>query len=359
MPGKRKPQRKPRTEDIGSYFLRSSAGSKRKNTVPLTKKLYTPSMASGDEELSVTVAAQESSSNTQQSDTVNTADNQVNTTRDTDKILNAIQSLSSKLENLDQKLEAKTKEIILDFSNKIDVVSTKLSEMEGSLNYAHREIEALKEANTKTGTEARHLKERVDNTQKDSKALEKEVENLKREMKDRANDLERYTRKFSVRINNVKDLPQRGHPEMYNRIVAALLVDNKLAPDKSQPPNPWDKRDREKEGTTDANGDADVHDVKVSNVLKEIEISHPIGTRGDQLIVRFHSRPFRNNILKVARAKLSKGDNDLRFVEDLTKMDYEQKKRAIPKMQKAYQEGRKCTFRNGKLIVDGNVVPLD
>lgn len=237
------------------------------------------------------------------------------------------------------------------------------------MNYAHKEIETLKDGQTKISSDSKHLKDRVDKTQKDFKALEKTIEQMKLGMAEKTNDLERWTRNFSVRIHNIPNLPRYGEPEVYNKIVANILVKNKLVDVDSGAWAPaWTTQNKDlqggEEGAT-AQDNPDGHpspeeiQVRVQRVLKEIEISHPIGLNGNQLIARFHSRPFRNNVLKEARAKLPRGERDIRFVEDLTRRDHELKKRAIPQMQQAFREGKKCRFRNGKLIVNGSEVAID
>ena len=89
-----------------------------------------------------------------------------------------------------------------------------------------------------------------------------------------------------------------------------------------------------------------------------MQSAHPVGESGNQLIAKFHSRPFRNAVLREGKKRLPKEVNALRVAEDLTRMDYELKKKAIQKMKQAYGEGKRSTFKNGKLIVEGKVVPI-
>lgn len=283
-----------------------------------------------------------SSSTVNSGDTDSSSDSNVQettTSGDTSNILQAIQGCQNAISNVESKVESQTKEIKEDFTKQLSQVSQKLSDMEVSLNFAHKEIETLKQEKGKHESDCKHLKERVEKTQKDNKTLEKKIEGIEKAMEEKTNELESYTRNFSVRVYNVPNLPRNKPPEIYNKIVAELLVHEGLV----------DGGPRETEEERQ----------KISKeVMKEIETAHPIGARGNQLIVKFHNRPFRNNILKSARAKLSKGEQQLRFTEDLTKMDFELKRKAIPIMHKAFTEGKKCRFRNGKLIVDGQDVKI-
>lgn len=95
-----------------------------------------------------------------------------------------------------------------------------------------------------------------------------------------------------------------------------------------------------------------------ASVAKHIETAHPIGRTGDQLIARFYSRPIRNGVLREAKKNLSRERKALSIAEDMTKVDYEHKKKAQPIMQKAYADGNKAIFKDGKLIVDSQVVPI-
>lgn len=122
--------------------------------------------------------------------------------------------------NWNQKLE--------DFTKKNEQVLKTLSEVEVSVNYAHKEIETLKDGQTKISSDSKHLKDRVDKTQKDFKAPEKTIEQMKQGMAKKTNDLKRWTRNFSVIIHNIPNLPRYGDPEVYNKIVANILVNNKL-----------------------------------------------------------------------------------------------------------------------------------
>jgi hypothetical protein len=50
--------------------------------------------------------------------------------------------------------------------------------------------------------------------------------------------------------------------------------------------------------------------------------------------------------------------NGIYFLDDLTKEDFDLKKRARPLMAAAYKEGIKVTFRAGRLIINGTDTPI-
>lgn len=277
------------------------------------------------------------------------------------------------IKNLETKLDTKTKEIIDDFTDKlsklgdrVDEVSNKVPGLEQSINFAHDEIKDLKEAKVKAENEIEELKKKLDVSHIRSKAVDSELTALKQSADEKANELERHSRKFSIRIHNVPNLPKRKPPIVYNGIVASMLAENdvveggprtQMAWGLQQQPLPDDTED-ENTTTTWADLTPEGKTQRTEAIRQEIETSHPIGIRGNQLIVRFFSRPFRDSVLRLARQKLPKGENEVRLTEDLTKSDYALKRKAAPQMRAAYDQGKKTTFRNGKLIIDGNIVPV-
>jgi len=50
--------------------------------------------------------------------------------------------------------------------------------------------------------------------------------------------------------------------------------------------------------------------------------------------------------------------NGVSCVENFTHNDFEARKKALPIMKKAFEEGKKVKFTKGKLYVEGNVNPL-
>ena len=50
--------------------------------------------------------------------------------------------------------------------------------------------------------------------------------------------------------------------------------------------------------------------------------------------------------------------SEVRFVEDFTPNDFEIRKKALPLMRKAFEEGKRVRFTKGKLFVDGSEVSI-
>lgn len=93
-----------------------------------------------------------------------------------------------------------------------------------------------------------------------------------------------------------------------------------------------------------------------------IEIAHPIGHGDNQLIARFFSRVERNAVVQKAKITINKKVKEgkgLRIVEDMIKTDYELKVRAFKQMQQAFNNRKKVRFTKGKLVIDGEEVPID
>ena len=76
------------------------------------------------------------------------------------------------------------------------------------------------------------------------------------------------------------------------------------------------------------------------------------------IIAKFYSRPYREAVVRRAKAKKEFKDV-VKITEDLTKADMDLKRRAFPQMQKAYEEGKRVRFQKGKLIIEGQEVPIE
>ena len=93
----------------------------------------------------------------------------------------------------------------------------------------------------------------------------------------------------------------------------------------------------------------------------EIENAHRTGKkRNDKprpIIVRLFSRPFKRRLSQVARSSDGKAIlRGVRFVEDFTPSDFNARKKALPLMKQAYDEGKKVRFIRGKLFIDGREI---
>ena len=93
----------------------------------------------------------------------------------------------------------------------------------------------------------------------------------------------------------------------------------------------------------------------------EIENAHRTGKkRNDKprpIIVRLFSRPFKRRLSQVARSSHGKAIlRGIRFVEDFAPNDFNARKKALPLMKQAYDEGKKIRFTRGKLFIDGREI---
>ena len=82
-----------------------------------------------------------------------------------------------------------------------------------------------------------------------------------------------------------------------------------------------------------------------------------ISNRPRHIILKFFSRPLKNEVLRSAKRNKSILSG-IYFLDDLTKEDFDLKQRARPLMAAAYKEGSKVAFRAGRLIINGTVTPI-
>ena len=95
----------------------------------------------------------------------------------------------------------------------------------------------------------------------------------------------------------------------------------------------------------------------------EVENAHRTGKKQDgrprHIISKLYSRPFKSKLLQAAKSADGKAElNEVRFVEKFTPSDFETRKKALPLMRKAFEEGKRVRFTKGKLFVDGRAVSV-
>ena len=130
-------------------------------------------------------------------------------------------------------------------------------------------------------------------------------------------DLERYTRGYNIRIFGVNESQGEVCKEKVDRILA-----DKFA------------------------------------VESAIENAHRTGKaesgRPRPIIARFYSRFTRRAVMRVAKEKLH--NTNIRFVDDLTKTDLEEKNRLKPFMAELYEKGKKPRFVQGRLYSNNTLI---
>ena len=93
----------------------------------------------------------------------------------------------------------------------------------------------------------------------------------------------------------------------------------------------------------------------------EIENAHRTGRKREEhprnIIVKLHKRPFKRVLLRVAKNQENKKVlNGVRFVEDFNPYDFEIRKKVLPIIKDAFDQGKKVRFTRGKLFIDGKAV---
>ncbi len=151
---------------------------------------------------------------------------------------------------------------------------------------------------------------------------------MQRTMQEKFNEVERRSRLWGIRIKGVKGLKE---VKDYNQKLAEILTQHNVGP----------------------------FDTVEKN-LSIIEIAHPIGKEGDQLIARLHSRVHRNIVVQKAKRTMNAeaGADGTRIVEDMIKSDFELKRKAFKQMKDAHEAGRRVRFVKGKLWIEGQEVAI-
>ena len=155
----------------------------------------------------------------------------------------------------------------------------------------------------------------------------KEVDNLRRsndDLKKRLEHLERYSREFSIRVLGVNE--DEGE-DCISKILDFITS------------------------------------LGFEDVAAEVENAHRTGKKRDDkprpIIAKLYSRPFKRRLLQAAKSADGKEIlQGVRIVEDFTPSDFDARKKALPTMRKAYEDGKKVRFTKGKLYIDGREVPV-
>lgn len=193
-------------------------------------------------------------------------------------------------------------------------------------------IEEIDEINTKVSQiteDVAGVKEALDFMDTTVGGLDSKTRDLQKsnqELLKRVDQLERYSRDFNIRILGVEE--EEGED-------CILILQEYLAL------------------------------LGFQDAIAEIENAHRTGKRNEEgkprhIIAKLYSRPFKRKVLQVAKSPDKKALlNGIRFVEDFTPNDFEARKKALPIMKTAFEEGKKVRFSKGKLFIEGKVVPLD
>ena len=231
-----------------------------------------------------------------------------------DAILEELKSLRSDLTQQKQKISDE----LATFQGTTD---TRLAKIESVISKID-EIDNLKPKVEKLEEEVGNMKQSVNTTFTETRKLFQECNE---ELKRRVERLERYSRDFNIRVVGVVE--QDGED-------CLLIIRNYLTL------------------------------LGFQDDLGEIENAHRTGRKREEkprnTIVKLYSRPFKRVLLRVAKNQENKQAlNGVRFVEDFTPYDFEIRKRALPIMKDAFDQGKKVRFTRGKLFIDGKAVPVE
>ena len=231
-----------------------------------------------------------------------------------DAILEELKSLRSDLTQQMQKISDE----LATFQGTTD---TRLAKIESVISKID-EIDNLKPKVEKLEEEVADMKQSVNITLNETSNLFQEC-NV--ELQRRVERLERYSRDFNIRVIGVAE--QDGED-------CLLIIRNYLTL------------------------------LGFEEDLGEIENAHRTGRKREEkprnIIVKLHSRPFKRVLLRVVKNQENKQAlNRVRFVEDFTPYDFQIRKKALPIMKEAFDQGKKVRFTRGKLFIDGKAVPVE
>ena len=202
---------------------------------------------------------------------------------------------------------------------KIESVMSKIDEIDNLNNKAQvldEEVDRIKVSLTSTKSTVEAIDSKMEDTFNKLKESNKELKN-------KLEHLERYSRDFNIRLIGVEE---EGEDCM------AIVSDHFTLL-----------------GFEEAHG--------------ELENAHRTGRRQEgkprHIIAKLYRRPIKRNLLRAAKNPQKKNLlNGVRLVEDFTPGDFELRKKALPMMKRAFEEGKKVRFTKGKLLIDGKAVPV-
>ena len=241
----------------------------------------------------------------------------------TAEVLQELKSMRNDLTGQIRKLSADLTDFQKDTNArlaKIESVMSKIDEIDDLNNKVQvldEEVDRIKVSLTSKKSTVEAIDSKMDDSFK-------KTQESNRELKNRLDHLERYSRDFNIRLIGVEE--EEGEDCM------AIVSDHFTLL-----------------GFEEAHG--------------ELENAHRTGRRQDgkprHIIAKLHSRPFKRNLLRAAKNPQKKNLlNGVRLVEDFTPGDFELRKKALPMMKRAFEEGKKVRFTKGKLLIDGKAVPV-
>ena len=237
--------------------------------------------------------------------------------------MGAIEAMGAKLGNQIQELRTSVKADMVDLKNEMTNLQTKcgentgkIQELERSVEFAHGEINTVKE-------DAKELWAKIRGLEREAQTQFEEG----RKVGEKVHDLERRSREYNFRVMGLKDSVRENCLDT----VAELLKESL-----------WAKGSKEE-------------------ILENIEVAHRTGKPRPrvprQMIVRCTTRRFRNAVVRAA--KQNRRRDKIVLFEDLTQRDYQARQKAKPQMAEYYEQGFNVRFYRGKVIVGAKRVPAN
>lgn len=225
------------------------------------------------------------------------------------------------------------KSMRLDLTGQITKLSDDLKDFQRNTNERLQKIESVMfKVDEIDGlkTKQQQLEADVDNMKESLNFVSfnaEEVDNLRRsndDLKKRLEHLERYSRDYNIRVLGVNE--DEGEDCM------SIILDF-------------------------------ITSLGFEDVAAEVENAHRTGKKRDDkprpIIAKLYSRPFKRRLLQAAKSADGKETlQGVRIVEDFTPSDFDARKKALPTMRKAYEDGKKVRFTKGKLYIDGREVSV-
>ena len=224
------------------------------------------------------------------------------------------------------------KSMRLDLTGQITKLSDDLKDFQRNTNERLQKIESVMSKIDEIDglkTKQQQLEADVDNIKESQVNLvssnAEEVEALRRsndEIKKRLENLERYSRDFNIRVFGVNEDEGEECMTIITDFITSLGFEDATA---------------------------------------EVENAHRTGKKRDDkprpIIIKLYSRPFKRKLLQAAKSADGKAIlQGVRIVEDFTPSDFNARKKALPLMKQAYDEGKKVRFTRGKLFIDGREI---
>ena len=199
---------------------------------------------------------------------------------------------------------------------KLDLVNQQVQSNKGDIKELKKTADFVSEQLTQATRETKDNVKKTADIDKDVDFLMNKMQSLEAEV----NAAERYSRSYNARFFGVSEITG----EKCAKVVDDILR-NKLG----------------QSGQT---------------IEHAHRIGKPKGNQPRQIIVRFFSRQIRAVVFREARAGLRQ--DGIRIVDDLTRVDWQEKRRVQPLMNKLYTENKRPFFRNGRLYAENRPVPF-